>query len=270
MRDYKTHEQFSKRMSDDQALARLIRQLVAQEPIGGVIETGTFDGQGSTRLLAEAYRGLTPPKFFYTCELNLKNYRSARKNLEPYPFVECLWGRSVKVKDAVDFIRKDTMLNQHELYPDVFIDGKEDPVAFYTHECKSGTLSSRQALRNFFNPFYYWMRLTHFKGEDLLSRLLTKHQDDAPLIVLDSAGGIGLLEFQIMQRIMKGKRYWLLLDDIAHLKHIRSFEHVRTNPDYELLACDVYRGWALASSGAKGKMPIPSLSSTAVSAKTAL
>jgi hypothetical protein len=90
------------------------------------------------------------------------------------------------------------------------------------------------------------MRLTRYQGEELQRRLLRRHQGDRPLIHLDSAGGIGYLEFKIVKEIMRGHVFWLLLDDIHHLKHFRSFSDIQSDPSFQIIAHDSINGWVLA------------------------
>ncbi len=83
-------------------------------------------------------------------------------------------------------------------------------------------------------------------GEDLLERYLQKFQTKNPLIILDSAGGIGFLEFSIMQEVMQGHSYLLLLDDINHIKHFRSHQTIKKDPQFSIIKSDEQQGWLLA------------------------
>ncbi len=58
----------------------------------------------------------------------------------------------------------------------------------------------------------------------MLARLLKLHQDNSPFVILDSAGGCGLQEFEITMDIMREKQFLLLLDDVHHLKHFSKLE----------------------------------------------
>ena len=246
MKDYIHQPNTSIRMLTSPALKSLIAEAVKEEGIEGVIETGTYDGAGSTRMLAEAFHEAgVLPKFFHTIEINLSRYRKARQNLSHFPFVECLWGRSVPADEAIQFVKNDSVLKHHEDYPDIFLDGSEDPVSFYIRECQGGVNWRKRLFRQHLNPFYHAMRLTKFKGDDLLRKLIRIHMDDKTLVVLDSAGGIGLLEFEIVTAALAKRTYWLLLDDVHHLKHFRSLERIQKDPSFKLLGSDVSAGWAL-------------------------
>jgi hypothetical protein len=72
-------------------------------------------------------------------------------------------------------------------------------------------------------------------GTDLLARYCIIHKQHRPLIVLDSAGGIGYLEFLTTLKVMGNAEYMLLLDDVHHLKHFRGLRDLRTNKSFEIL-----------------------------------
>jgi hypothetical protein len=79
----------------------------------------------------------------------------------------------------------------------------------------------------------------------VLAKLLQVHADHAPLIILDTAGGVGFLEFQIVWERMAEKRFALLLDDTHHVKHYRSLQHLRRSADFDIVALGT--SWVLAT-----------------------
>lgn len=232
-------------MAVNAELRRQVRELAAAVPITHVLETGTFRGLGSTTMLAEAFAGQPPPAFFVTVEANWVSWRQARRNLARFPFVRPLWGRTIPAVRALDFIRRDEMLRDHARYPDVFIDDVSDPVAFYTREVRGGLGGVAR------NPRYLarWMldRCTAYAGHNLLEENLLACRDHRPLVLLDSAGGIGYLEFLVTREIMGNRPYWLLLDDIQHIKHYRSYQIVKSDPAFRVLAASENDGWVLVA-----------------------
>jgi len=46
---------------------------------------------------------------------------------------------------------------------------------------------------------------------------------------------VGWLEFNLMISVMGDRRYYVLLDDVQHVKHFRSLEHMKTSPDFCLI-----------------------------------
>ena len=225
-------------MSDDAELHRLMRQLAALNEIDYIIETGTYNGLGSTTAISECFSGSQRLKKLYTIEVDYVNYTTAKRNLKNYPFVECVYGSSVNLRDAINFVENDTAIKNHLLYDNIFIDNIEDPVSFYINELK-GKLIDKNAgfLQKIFRPS---------RKPDLLNTLINKLLPGTLFIVLDSAGGVGHLEFQIVQKNLSEADYYILLDDIHHLKHFRDFETIRTNKEFKLLGFSEENGWALA------------------------
>ena len=89
-------------------------------------------------------------------------------------------------------------------------------------------------------------RRRRYAGENLLAKSLERVRDERPLVVLDSAGGTGWLEFTTLRETMGARPYVLLLDDVHHLKHFRSLQHVRRDGAFEILGLDEMHGWMLA------------------------
>jgi hypothetical protein len=210
-------------MIEDPALLEHLRAM--RNDISVVIETGTHKGTGSTKFLAETLA----PEVLHTVEVNLECFIEAKKNLARFPFVRPHWGCTVGIEHALRWMQNDPALLHPENYPDVWIDFMDDPIGNYSSEVRG---SSK------FRDYPGW------EGEDLLSTLLSMYRDERPLIVLDSAGGMGWLEFQIMESCMMGLDYTLLLDDVKHVKHFRSLAWIENAKDFELI--DQRGKWALA------------------------
>ncbi|MGO9566316.1 MAG: hypothetical protein ACLP5H_02120 [Desulfomonilaceae bacterium] len=140
------------------------------------------------------------------------------------------------------------MLANQQDYHEVYIDNTDDPVAFYSNE-----IMGRLGIKSGGQFGNVWARLgemldarLHYQGEDLLRRYLRRFAGERPLIVLDSAGGIGFLEFNIVQQIMASKTYTILLDDVHHVKHYRSALSIRSDPSFRVIGSDEENGWMLA------------------------
>jgi len=233
-------------MTDDPVLREQLAGLIRRHRIDVAIETGTFLGLGSTRFVAEAMQQVGSPKRLVTAEVNFANWCRAKANLRPYPFVDCRWGLSVGLDRALAFLQNDEMLLNHERYPDIYIDNVSSPVTAYSRELLGQAeelermpLSTTGGASEFNGKDYL------YDGEDLLARLLETHADHTPLIVLDSAGGIGLLEFKIVLEQMARKRFAVLLDDTHHIKHWRSLQHIRETAGFRIIATGA--SWALAT-----------------------
>jgi len=243
MKPYREYEYASISMHESPELCALLRETIRRDPIQHVIETGTFEGRGSTRFLAEAFADTVLPTSFVTIEASWRSWRRAKRNLRRFPFVQPLWGHSLEPRQAREFVEQDECIRHHERYPDIFIDDVDDPVAFYTREL-NGELAGR--LRVFRRLQRAIDRSLHYAGDELLVRSLRRVAHDNPLVVLDSAGGSGWLEFGVLMQTMRDRRFLLLLDDVHHLKHFRSLASVRRDPAFEILALDERDGWLLA------------------------
>lgn len=225
-------------MAEDPGLTASLVDLIRSENINVAIETGTYLGMGSTRFIAECLAQAHPgPKEFVTIEANYSNWRTARDNLTGYPFVKPLWGASVRITEATAFIAGDDMLINHQNYHGIYIDTLTDPVGLYTREVQG---DHRFAGGELVPPVsILW------DGEDLLRRQLRDFGDCEPLIILDSAGGVGLLEFNTVVEMMADRKFHLLLDDIHHVKHHRSLLRIAANPRFTIVAKS--HSWVLAT-----------------------
>jgi hypothetical protein len=84
---------------------------------------------------------------------------------------------------------------------------------------------------------------TAVENEDLLRELLPLER---PLICLDSAGSVGLLEFEIVTRVQPAP-YLLFLDDVNHVKHHRSMLAIERAADHwTVLGKNMADGWLIA------------------------
>jgi hypothetical protein len=265
MKLYRDAPQASIRMSDDPALVAAIDAAIRTYGTRVAIETGTFEGTGSTRIIAESLRRSGDPITFVTMEVSFDNWYIAYQNLRQFLFVDCRWGCSVDRAEAIEHVRKDAAIIDHHKYPDIYIDDIDDPIRFYSNEL-NGALGSSAGVVQLVRQAKNWLRskagsgpryqpgviarrhlMAHlWSGESLLPQFLRLHRESRPLVVLDSAGGCGLYEFQLTMDIMRDARFLLLLDDTHHLKHFRSLRQVKANSHFKLLGESEYHGWALA------------------------
>jgi hypothetical protein len=144
---------------------------------------------------------------------------------------------------AVEFIKNDDVLDNHEKIRDIYIDDIVNPKHFYLNEV-SGT---PRRLERQSEACVHIVETLVLEGGGLASRVLTPIRENRPLIVLDSAGGIGWLEFSTVVEVMGDFEYFLLLDDIHHLKHFRSYATVRQSDKFEIQGVNESAGWMLAA-----------------------
>lgn len=211
---------------------RLIKVLEESIRVVGpkvVVESGTYLGTGSTRWILEAL-GNTRPQKFYSIEVHPDRVEQARHNLAAFPWVEVVWGLSVPYNEAITFIESDPLLRNLDPELDIFVDFLPDPRSGYLNEIRNGIANpNRQAV-----------------PDGILGSLLLNHKGDRPLISLDSAGGIGWLEFQITRDCMGEQPYLLFLDDINHVKHYRSKLAIESSADFVVFGSDFEEGWMVA------------------------
>lgn len=202
----------------DALISKLRDLFEMNDPVTLVIESGTHLGLGTTTLVAESYEMAIKrqdARFrFYSIEMIRNSFMEAQKNLSKYSeYLTVLNGMTVGFDEAIDFIKSDLFLIEHEKYPQVITDD-ENPVWYYVNEMYCNIVPYPLA------------------GERLIERLIVENRDhEKILFVLDSCGGIGYLEFRKVKTFMDHREYYLFLDDIYHCKHWRSREDIEDNID---------------------------------------
>jgi hypothetical protein len=226
-------------MGQDPELVQILMQTVSVDGLCCAIETGTYVGTGSTTLLARAFcpqgRALGPVT---TIEASWASYRAACANLAVFPHVNCRWGLSVRREEAIQFIENDPALQHHESEPDVLIDATENPRDFYLREIDGHLPGMEERAAD--EPLLR-------APDNLLRESLAECRSGPPLVLLDSSGGIGLLEFEVVLDAMKSRPFVLVLDDTLHLKHYRSLRRIQTDSRFSLIAKGTKRDWIVAA-----------------------
>jgi len=247
MEQYTNKKTSSASMENISLLYDSLKKEILSGQIDTVIESGTFLGLGSTSTIAQVFSDLNRRPQFLTLEASWINWTKARKNLKKYQFVNPVWGKSVPRDEAIAFIQNDELLKNHKNYSNIYIDGGDDPTAFYLREISGEFGLSRFS---FINKYYKKKeekdRPEFFQGENLLRKYLLKFKHKNPLILLDSCGGIGFLEFNIVIGTMKDAPFYLILDDINHIKHFRSYEHIKNDPSFRIITLNTDAGWVFA------------------------
>ena len=181
--------------------AHMITSLVAEETITKVIETGTYLGLGTTRAVLDGMRFHGMEFNFISIEVNPSFHKQAIANNVGVPGLHLLNGLSI----GKPHLPIDTTFN----VPDhVIVDHQP---------------SVRQKLYN---------REIDFDVEDhLLSKAIEALSGKPELVILDSAGHMGLIEFKYLMNLLGNHSFYLALDDIGHVKHYESFEFVKSHPE---------------------------------------
>ena len=192
------------------ALADAIRTLKPRK----LLETGTFYGDGSTRIIADALEeGGVADYEFYTIEVNPVRATGARKNLA---------NTEVIVENGLT-VRRDMLPDFNEI-----------GICCAQAEQLGMTVDYDEEER----------RQRYFKETDfcevpegMLATVLDRFEGRPDFVLLDSAGHMGYLEFQYLLEHLKGSCV-LALDDIKHVKHYKSFEHILKDSRFTVLESD--------------------------------
>ena len=185
-----------------------IDDIIKRYGIESIVETGAYDGMGSSQLLAST--GLP----FDTIECHGMNFIAAKVNLEKFRNARVHHAYSLKLNEMLEFIKQDDWTNN----PDEMIKlgvkfDHENPRWYYTHELNDVVSKPPQ--------------------ENVLMSLITN--PERQLVFLDSSGGVGLLEFEKVKELPKEilKEKLIMLDDINHIKHYRSLQWMKENCEVE-------------------------------------
>lgn len=191
-----------------------------------IIETGTYLGHGSTKVLWDCAKKNPPMAQIITIEVNPFRVQSAREY-----FISNGMSQDIQIWQGLSIER--------ELLP------KSGQIV------KAVTEARRLGLQVDANediaPTFYEQEI-NFPGEDSLLIKAINYFDKRPdLFLLDSAGHIGFREF-IYLHTQTLSNCLIVLDDIVHMKHHNSFKFMQTNPDYDILdyCIEEGTGWCIA------------------------
>lgn len=183
---------------NDSNFSTIVKNLIQKYNIKSVVETGTGDGRGSTSVFAST--GIP----VYTIECNDVNISLAKKNLENSQNVVVFHGYSLNYCDMISFI----ISNEFKYGFNIKEDYKVNTKPKYLRELTYSTTAIR---------------------ENILPSLCCNIQKQ--IIFLDSAGGMGYLECQVVLSTLTKdqiKSKILILDDVNHVKHYHSVKLIRS------------------------------------------
>lgn len=176
-----------------------ITYLIKTEKLQRIIETGSYLGEGTTQAIADALVG---HEQVFSIEVNPRHYEIARKRHRNTP-INFLLGLSIGRGDVPTSATFDVPDN-------IVIDHLDH---------------NRELL--------YKQEIT-FKGADNLLNLALSKLDYKPdLVILDSAGHMGLQEFKYLMNLVE-PGFYLALDDTNHVKHYHTCQSLET-VDCELI-----------------------------------
>jgi ADP-heptose:LPS heptosyltransferase/GT2 family glycosyltransferase/Flp pilus assembly protein TadD/ubiquinone/menaquinone biosynthesis C-methylase UbiE len=203
-------------ISFDSEFSIAIKKIFKEVKPKRIIETGTYHGDGTTKVIASAIRELDlSDTLFYSIEINPDNHQKAKINLENnnlLDYVVLLNGLSVPTKllPTKEEIGRRTVESIE--FDDIFIDHKESV-----------------RVEKYFNE-------TNFPDlqEDLIGFCLAKFEHKPDFILLDSGGHMGFIEFNYVIDKVKSNCI-IALDDVFHIKHHKSYLFMKNDPRFEII-----------------------------------
>ena len=179
-----------------------------------LIETGTYLGKGTTLIIARALQnaGLDGAEF-HTIEVNPIHYAQALGNLDQAGLLN-----RVTLHHGLSIPRED--LPNAEATRNSTIEGLEGLEIFVDHPQESRVVR-------------YLQETSHRCEDDLLGQVLVGFDGKPDFVLLDSAGHMGYQEFCHLMRHVRGN-FYLMLDDVNHLKHYRTVQQIRKDPRFSL------------------------------------
>lgn len=188
--------EYSTRLNGD-VYREFVLRIIEQNGIESIVETGSYDGLGSSFMLASI--GIP----FDTMECHAMNFIAAKVNLSRFNNATVHHAYSLPLTEMLEFIDTDEWTNDPSSMSSVGVKfDHDDPKWYYRHELIDVVTVPRE--------------------EGLLMKLI--NNDKKQLVFLDSSGGTGLLEFNAFMSLSKNniKNKVLMLDDVNHIKHYRS------------------------------------------------
>ena len=193
--------------------ARDLRALFAEIRPRKLLETGTYLGDGSTRIIASCLAELAlDDARFLSIEVNPEHHRVAAGNLA-----------------RRGLLRRVTLVNGLSL-PRRVLPGREE-----IHQT-CAALEGRVHLDFPLADCAAWyVQETGFPDvpDDLLARCLAGFDGSPDFVLLDSAGHVGYLEYRQFLACVRSPCY-LALDDVDHVKHTRSFAELERDPRFTI------------------------------------
>jgi hypothetical protein len=195
--------------------ARALTRLVKERRPSFIIETGTFQGMGTTAAVIRGIRESGHACRFYSLEVNPRNYETALRNLEQSgnaAFVTVLNGLSVprNLLPERETLRRE--LADARIEPGLYVDFPENirADAYYAE--------------------------TNFPDlpDDLLGRCLAECDSQPDMLVLDSGGHMGLAEFSYLLERLSGPCVFAM-DDTLHVKHRESLRRIKADDRFKIL-----------------------------------
>lgn len=169
-----------------------ITELIKSYKLKNIVETGCYMGEGTTKAIADAMLG---DEIVYSIEVNPRYYEIARKK-HKNTTINFLLGLSVsRPLLPTDF--------SWDVPPNIVIDHLDH---------------NREIL--------YKQEVSFNVPDNMLDFALSKMDYQPDLVILDSAGHMGLVEFKELMKLAQAP-FFLALDDTNHIKHYESVKLIK-------------------------------------------
>ncbi len=186
-----------------------VSKIVKEQKFNKIIETGTYLGLGTTSIIANS---LNNKYKMYTIEVNPSRALEATKNLNKYKNIEVITGLSIPKFLLPNEEETTEFLNRYENIEGIWVDHqKYNRAQLYVEECD-------------------------FDGipDDCLGMCMKKFDYKPDLVMLDSAGHMGFIEFKYVLSLLKGSCVFIL-DDVNHVKHYDSLRLMKNDSRFNVL-----------------------------------
>lgn len=193
-----------------------LRQVIIDTKPKKIIETGTYMGRGTTTIIASTLRNFELDFIrFYSIEVNPKYYRAAYVHLRDSGL-----SNIVTLVNGLSVQR--SQLPTKEELKKRFVDTRWPEEIYIDHDKE-------------FRVNYYFEE-TNFDNlpDGVLIDCLKKFDYSPDLVVLDSGGHIGDVEFNTVISLIK-KPCTIVLDDIYHVKHYNNFRWLLRDSRFNIL-----------------------------------
>ena len=203
-------------VNSESEFATSIRELFGRIRPAKIIETGTYWGEGTTRVIAQTLRdaGIADATF-YSIECNPENHRRALSNLAALgllPYVKLLEGLSLPRHMLPKPEEIEERLVRNLEFDDIFVDHQQhNRTALYFNETAFDQVA-----------------------DDLLRGCLSSFDYAPDFVLLDSGGHIGNIEFNYLITLLRAPAV-IALDDIFHVKHHKSFLQIQSDPRFQVI-----------------------------------
>lgn len=202
-------------ISENSTFSKVITEVITNYKPKKIIETGTYLGTGTTKIIASALKSLNINSTFYSIEVNPQNYANAKVNLTSANLIDkvnLLNGLSMPKELLPDkeTLNKTTVTSVE--FSDVFIDHPEN-----------------ERVDKYFNETNF-----PYLPDNLLDKCLLEFEYKPEFVILDSGGHIGFIEFNYVINKIKSDCI-LALDDIYHIKHHKSYLFIKQDNRFEII-----------------------------------